>query len=215
MTDPCHGVDESAGSHGSFAHLPYEVNANKTEGIRDLGVIDLGGVREAVLAIPPQGWDRPDDFEANYNKAGAIRQASHIIFRFSDRREAPIRYSELPLWDAWKAKLLPLLEQAVRPYGYRKHFFPRVMLAKLPPGSFIAPHIDGDERGFVPHKVHIPIQSNDKAFFFLEKERHHLAVGRAYEVNNGARHSVVNGGETDRIHLIFEYLDAEAQPLGD
>lgn len=179
--------------------------------MRDLGPVDLSAVRADILSIPDDAWDRPEDFAANYNKGGAIRQASHVTFRFSDRRESPFRYLELPLWDTWADRLLPVMLTAVLPYGYRTHFFPRVMLARLPAGAFIAPHTDGDARGCVPHKIHVPILTNPKAFFFIKEERYHLAEGRAWEVNNGARHSVVNGGKGDRIHLIFEYLDGDAQ----
>ena len=38
---------------------------------------------------------------------------------------------------------------------------------------------------------------------------YHFEKGKAYEVNNRALHSAKNGGDTIRIHLIFEYLDAE------
>lgn len=202
---------EAAAVGRTFAHLAAERNDHKTEGIRTLGAVDLGTTGQAIRALPEDAWDRPDDYRANYNKRGAIKLASHIIFRFSDRRSTPFRYFDMPIWDEWQDRLLPLMHAAVRPLGYERHFFPRVMLARLPAGTFIPPHIDGDALGHVPHKVHIPIQTNDKAFFFLEDERHHLAVGQSYEVNNGVRHSVANGGETDRIHLIFEYLDADAQ----
>ena len=195
----------------TLAYLKEEVNRHKAEGIRRLGPVDLEPVRDAVLSVPPEQWDTPEDFAANYNKRGVIRRASHIVFRFSDRRTNPYRYYELPAWSEWEDRMMPLMKAAVRPLGYRKHFFPRIMLARLGPSSFIAPHIDGGARGFVPHKIHIPIATNPRAFFFLEEERHHLAEGYAYEVNNGVRHSVVNGGQSDRIHLIFEYLDAEAQ----
>ncbi len=196
-----------------FATLPEEICVGKTASIRDLGQVDMAGLREPVLQLPLDHWDRPEDFGANYNKGGAIQQGSHIIFRFSDRRGTPYRYTELPIWKEWAARLLPVMEEAVRPFGYEAHFFPRVMLAKLPPRAFIPPHIDGDSRGFVPHKIHVPILTNPKAIFFCGNEKHNFEVGRAYEVNNGVRHSVVNGGDTDRIHLLFEYLDWNAQPF--
>lgn len=206
------GSSDTAGrDRREIARLRTEVNRHKTSDIRDLGSVDVESLRRDVLALPEEEWDRPEDFQANYNKGGALKQAAHVIFRFSDRRGSLIRYFELPRWSRWKDRLLPVMEEAVRPLGYDRHLFPRVMLAKLPPGSFIAPHVDGDRRGHVPHKIHVPLETNPQAVFFLGGERHHFEVGRAYEVDNGARHSVVNGGDTDRVHLIFEYLDAEAQ----
>lgn len=195
------------------AHLPYEVNPNKTTTVRALGPVDVTGIKEAILQLPESAWDKAEDYEANYNKGGAIRQAAHVIFKFCDRRQTPFRYVDLPAWQEWEARLMPLMLQAVAPYGYKRGLFPRVMFADLPAGGFIPPHVDGDPSMAVPHKIHIPITTNERTYFFQEDERVHMPVGFAFEVNNAARHSVVNGGDTDRIHLVFEYLDADVQPF--
>ena len=198
----------------TFSSLPEEINPNKTAIVRALGPVDLSVLRPHVLAMPESAWDKADDFEANYNKTGAIRSASHCIFRFCDRRQSPYRYVDLEAWQTWTPLLLPVMQAAVRPYGYARGFFPRIMLARLPGGSFIPPHVDGEPRVSVPHKIHVPITTNPQVYFFVAGERFHLEEGAAFEVNNAARHSVVNGGESARIHLIFEYLDADLQPSG-
>ena len=138
-------------------------------------------------------------------------QAKHLILRFINRRVEPYQYLESKRWKLWKDKLLPIMTEIISPFGYRKPVFPKVMLANLPSGSFIPPHVDGDERGYVPHKIHLPLRTNEKAFFILDGKQYHFAVGKAYEVNNGLRHAVANQGKTDRIHLIFECLDYDLQ----
>jgi hypothetical protein len=65
--------------------------------------------------------------------------------------------------------------------------------------------------GSMPHKIHIPVENNGDSYFFLEGKKFSLLEGDAHEVNNSLKHSVVNNGETDRIHLIFEYLDFDIQ----
>jgi len=45
--------------------------------------------------------------------------------------------------------------------------------------------------------------------FFIDGTGYHFAEGEAVEVSNMAVHAVENAGDTDRIHLIFEYFDAE------
>lgn len=200
-----------AGGPRTIAFLDEEINPNKTATVRELAPVDVRALTEAVLALPAAEWDKTADFEANYNKQGAIRSAAHIIFRFCDRREIPFRYYDMPAWPDWEPLLMPVLEAAVTPYAYRHGFYPRIMLAKLPGGTFIPPHVDGQPHVSVPHKIHVPLVTNPQTFFFVNDERFHLAEGVAYEVNNAARHSVVNGGDMDRIHLIFEYLDAELQ----
>ena len=140
-----------------------------------------------------------------------IGLTNHIMFTFSVKSEHELRYFKLPAWDHWKATLLPAMEAVTAPYGYARGYYPRVMLARLPAGKFVGPHKDGKDWAVHPHKIHIPIQTNDQSFFFLEKERFHFEVGKGYEVNNGLQHRVVNGGTTDRIHLIFEYMNWEEQ----
>lgn len=202
------------GTERTIAYLHQEVNPNKTNAVRELGPVDLGGVRAAVLAIREGEWDTREDFDANYNKRGALRSTRHIVFRFCDRRVRPSRCYDQPVWDRWASRLLPVMEAAARPFAYARGFFPRVMLARLPGGSFVPPHTDGDLEGSRPHKIHVPILTNSDAYFFVDYGRYHFQEGYAYEVNNSTRHAAVNAGRTDRIHLIFEYLDADQQRFG-
>ena len=199
----------------AIAYLDEEINPLKTTTVRDLGRVDLGLVPADVLATPDRAWDTPDDFAANYTKRGALRAASHIILRFCDRRLRPAPCYDMPAWAQWAPRLLPIMDAAVKPYGYAHGFYPRIMLARLPPGAFVAPHTDGEPSGNRPHKIHVPILTNADTYFFVGDQRYHFEPGYAYEVNNSARHGAVNGGHSARVHLIFEYLDASLQPFTD
>jgi hypothetical protein len=99
--------------------------------------------------------------------------------------------------------------QAVQPIGYKKGYFPRVMFAKMNPGTIIPEHIDGNTKGWIPHKIHIPLITNSDVLFSVHRIEHHFEKGIAYEVDNSGIHGVKNEGNTIRIHFIFEYLDAE------
>ena len=76
-------------------------------------------------------------------------------------------------------------------------------------GGVIHPHVDANPAALWPHKIHVPITTNEKVTFFIGDEGHKLEVGKAYEVNNLGMHAVTNEGESDRIHLIFEYYDLD------
>lgn len=192
-----------------------EVNHHKTESIRDLGEVDTAQIMKMLNDLDSNDWDTEIDFKTNYNKKkdghSALQQVAHITFRFSNKQSNEIEYIELPLWKSWASALFPLLQEATTLYGYKNGFYPKVMLAKIPAKGFIPPHIDGGIRGFAPHKIHIPLQTNPDCFFFIEGEKFHLKQSVAYEVNNGKQHGVVNNGTTERIHLIFEYLDIDIQ----
>jgi len=79
------------------------------------------------------------------------------------------------------------------------------MLAKLPSKSEVKPHVDKSPSAQYPHKIHIPIFTNNEVFFYANGESIHMEVGQVYEVNNNQLHWAINNGNIDRIHLIFEY----------
>ena len=190
-----------------------EINKNKTDSVRPLGKVDISSLKNKIALLKEEDWDTVEDYKANYNKKSnsVLNTTKHIILRFSNKQTTPFSYRSYSKWDDWKSLLLPILNDATNSYGYTRGVYTRVMLAKLPPKSFIAPHTDGNAKGSIPHKIHIPLQTNDAAFFYIEGEKFILKEGEAYEVNNSAKHSVANSGNTDRIHLIFEYLDYNAQ----
>ena len=182
-------------------------NPRKTESIRRLGPVDIAALREAVLGIDEARWDaenadKPNRFEA-------LDRTRHIVFRFVSNFQDWRDYYDRPLWAEWKGLLEPVLAQAVRDYGYTDAAFPRVMLARMAPGGVIKPHRDANPAAKWPHKVHVPLVTNDKVTFFVDGVGYHFPEGEAVEVSNMAVHAVENAGDTDRIHLIFEYYDRQ------
>lgn len=183
------------------------VNPRKTTSTRRLGKVDISEFRQAVDAIPDDVWNSENAAKAN--RFDALGSTRHIIFRFvSDLRDWRRSYSS-PLWETWKSLLEPVLVQATADYGYKRADYPRVMLARMAPGGVITPHRDANPAAKWPHKIHVPIQTNDKVTFFIDRVGHQMPEGEAIEVNNMALHAVANEGDTDRIHLIFEYFDLD------
>lgn len=187
-------------------------NPRKTSSVRRLGPVDIAELRAAVLAIPESVWAGEDEIKPN--KFGALDEATHIVFRFVTNFNDWRRSEDHRLWGRWSPLLNPVLAQATRPYGYERGEFPRVMLARLRPGGMIHPHRDANPAAKWPHKIHVPLQTNEHTTFFVEGVGYRLPVGEAVEVNNLGVHAVKNDGATDRIHLIFEYYDLD-QPAPD
>lgn len=187
-------------------------NPRKTTTVRQLGAVDISALRAAVLAIPEDVWaaenaGKPNRFEA-------LGETRHIVFRFIDNPLDWRGSHDRPAWAGCRALLEPMLAQAVRDYGYARGVFPRVMLARMPPGGVIHPHIDANPAAKWPHKIHAPLTTNPGVVSFFGGEERHFPVGEAVEVDNLGPHWVRNDGDTDRIHLIFEYYDAD-QPDPD
>lgn len=182
-------------------------NPRKTTSIRKLGPVDIARLRAAVLAVPEAVWDAEN--EDKPNRFEALDRTRHIVFRFvSNFRDWRQSYDR-PLWPEWKALIEPVLVEATRDYGYQRGVFPRVMLARMAPGGIIKPHRDANPAAKWPHKIHVPLLTNDKVTFFVDGIGYRFPEGEAVEVSNMAVHAVENAGTTDRIHLIFEYYDPD------
>ena len=102
-----------------------------------------------------------------------------------------------------------MLAAATADYGYRNGAYPRVMLARMAPGGTIHPHRDTNPAAKWPHKIHVPLVTNEQVTFYVDGTGYHFGEGEAVEVNNMGAHAVENRGSSDRIHLIFEYFDLD------
>ena len=187
--------------------MQLTTNPRKATTIRPLGKVDVEALRAAVLAIPESVWDAQN--EAKPNKFEALDRTRHIVFRFVSNYDDWRSSYDLPIWAEWRRLLEPVITQAVKPYGYARGEFPRVMLARMAPGGIIHPHRDANPAARWPHKIHVPLLTNDKVTFVIDKVGYHFPVGDAIEVNNMGVHAVRNAGACDRIHLIFEYFDVD------
>lgn len=189
--------------------VPIEPAANprKTTGVRKLGTADITALRAAVLGIPEPVWAAEN--AAKPNRFEALDATQHIVFRFINDARDWRGSHDRPAWSQWRPLLEPVLAQAVRAYGYARGVFPRVMLARMPPGGVIHPHIDANPAAKWPHKIHVPVSTNAGVVSFFGGGEHHFPTGQAVEVNNLGPHWVRNNGDTDRVHLIFEYYDVD------
>lgn len=182
-------------------------NPRKTDSIRRLGSVDIAQLKAKVLEIPEEQWDAEN--EGKPNRFDALDTTRHIVFRFLPNFLDWKGAYDRPLMDEWREVLEPVLTAATAPYGYRNSDFPRIMLARMAPGGVIQPHRDANPAAKWPHKVHIPLATNEGVTFFIDGVAYKLEEGEAVEVNNMGVHAVENRGTSDRIHLIFEYYDRD------
>lgn len=78
-----------------------------------------------------------------------------------------------------------------------------VRLMKLTPGSEIKEHRDYDlDEGEV--RIHIPVFTNEKVSFFVNKKKVQMKEGECWYLRLSDPHSVINAGESDRIHLVLD-----------
>jgi Aspartyl/Asparaginyl beta-hydroxylase len=184
-------------------------NPRKTTSIRRLGRVDIAALKAAIMDLSEDVWnlenrDKPNRFEA-------LDATRHIVFRFVENFSDWRSHYGRPLWDEWRGLLESIMTAATADYGYTNGEFPRVMLARMPAGGSIQPHRDANPAARWPHKIHVPIQTNDGVIFFVDGVEYRMEEGEAVELNNMGIHAVENRGDCDRIHLIFEYFDADQE----
>ncbi len=92
-----------------------------------------------------------------------------------------------------------------------------VRLMRLTPGSAILEHCDdGLDLGGGRVRIHVPILTNPRVEFELNRERVFMAPGEAWYLKLSDPHRVANRGETDRVHLVLDTVvnDWMAEMLG-
>lgn len=84
------------------------------------------------------------------------------------------------------------------------------MLSVVMPGDIIGLHIDQMGPDWRV-RVHVPLLTNSQSFTLVVDKRdyarpwrYHLETGTSYLINPLQRHSVLNLGETPRIHWMFD-----------
>ena len=172
--------------------------------LRELGPIDIGPLRDAILAQEDVAWNedkyRQEEFEVHH-------ATQSIVVLFVDLDRWPdIVVKQEPGWPRLADTALPLMNHIV------ENFYPpggtviRAMAAKLLAGNVITPHVDKHPSFHVGHRIHIPITTNPRVRFMIDGRPYQFKVGEAYEINNQLSHSVMNKSDEDRIKFIFDYV---------
>ena len=82
----------------------------------------------------------------------------------------------------------------------------RAILVNLPSKCKIKPHQDYGKSLKETLRYHLPIVTNKDVIFTVGGESKNLKEGLLWEIKNTEKiHSVINNGQTDRIHLIIDW----------
>jgi hypothetical protein len=174
---------------------------------RELGDVSREGISSVTekIAHSSQLWRANDhkfsaDFPGNH----------HIVFKFPyGYAHSHLQASYTDLWCDWQSLLAPIIQTAVRYYGFAQFETCKVMLSRLIPGAHIPRHVDTNPSSAIPHKIHVPLITNPDVVFFVEDVQYTLSVGKAYELNNLLPHSVENRSDSDRVHFIFDVYSTD------
>lgn len=179
---------------------------NYTETFLLHGKIDV----ETILKIVNDNnldWDEFTDRQNKFNTEHVHTKTIPIIFdksfNFNHLKIIPTNHYIL------FENEISRIEEVIRTNTNEEGKIMRALLVKLTSGKSIRPHID--TVGFslvICRRIHIPIQTNDNCFFSVGNDRRNLKIGEMWEINNDKQeHSVENLGDTDRIHLIIDWVE--------
>jgi len=87
----------------------------------------------------------------------------------------------------------------------------RCLLARLPAGSTIMPHVDRAAYFEKTIRIHVPVESHERAFMLCDAQHYVMRPGEAWALNNSAVHGVWNDHATQaRTHMICDFLSSPA-----
>lgn len=171
--------------------------------IKDLGSVEISGLKRAVLDQEAAAWT-----ERTYRqeKFDVHSDTQSILLVFCEDDWPSLTVCKEPGWDRLSVAALPVIHDIIA-----RHYTPggtiiRAMAARLRPGGRIRPHRDSLASFHHGHRIHLPLATNADVRFTIEGRPYPMEVGHAYEINNQKAHSVMNNGDTDRIHFIFDYV---------
>ena len=174
--------------------------------LRELGVVDLAPLSNAVLAMDETAWQ-----EQQYRqKAYSVHEHTESLVLVFCQGWPELQITKEPGWEPLHEVAVPLMHQIIDEHYPAGGTIIRAMAAKLKAGGIISPHRDTHQSFVNSHRIHIPITTNKGVRFMINGRPNQFEVGYAYEINNQQNHSVMNRGKEDRITYIFDYL-----PPGD
>jgi hypothetical protein len=176
-------IDKSA-LVGGCLRLPLQVDARR--------------LAAEVAALPGSVWGTTG------GRVG-VHQAAEALFL---RGYAPAQ-GALPIEDREPLALLPYAREIIQ------ELIPaapqRCLIARLPGGASIAPHIDRAPYFSKTLRLHFPIQSHDLAWMMAGPLSYLMRPGEVWALNNSALHAVWNADpQRSRTHMICDFLSTPA-----
>lgn len=156
--------------------------------------IDAQGLAAEVAALPASVWG------TTAGRVGVHRQAEAVFLR----GYAPAQ-GALPIEDRETLALLPyareIIEQLIPAPAQR------CLLARLPGGVSIDPHIDRAPYFAKTLRLHFPVQTHDLAWMMAGSDCYLMKPGEVWVLNNSAPHAVWNADTARaRTHMICDFL---------
>lgn len=159
---------------------------------------DAARLRAEVAAMPPALWGTRGGRVGVHNAAQAVFLRGH----------APAE-GNLPIADREALEHVPCVRELIATLIPAPPL--RCLLAMLPAGAVIAPHIDQADYFSKTIRIHVPVTTHAQAWMYCAGLCYCMAPGEIWALNNSATHAVWNASaELPRTHLICDFLPTPA-----
>lgn len=173
-------VLDKAALIGSCLRLPVRVDAERL-------------LRE-VSELPADLWG------TTAGRVGVHRVADAVFLR----GHAPAE-GDLPVEDRPPLARLPYVRHLIEEVLGDQPL--RCLLARLPAGASIAPHVDRAPYFWKTLRLHVPVETHERAWMFCDGQSFLMKPGEAWALNNCTLHAVWNADATrPRTHLICDFV---------
>jgi hypothetical protein len=156
--------------------------------------VDAARLRREVAALPASLWGTPA------GRVG-VHLAAEALFL---RGYAPAE-GDKPIEDRASLAALPYVRAIIEDLIPAPPL--RCLLARLPPGATIAPHIDRAPYFAKTIRIHVPVETHELAYMLCAGECYVMRASEVWALNNCASHAVWNAhAQLARTHLICDFL---------
>lgn len=169
---------------GGCMRLPLTVDAERL----------LSDVRKLPVAV----WGSPG------GRVGVHSAADAVFLRGFAPAEGDKPVEDRPILD-----LLPYARRIIEETIAAPR--QRCLLARLPPVTVIAPHVDRPPYFSKTLRIHVPVETNPEVYMVAAGRCYRMQPGEVWVLNNSALHAVWNAHPSlSRTHLICDFLPSPA-----
>lgn len=160
--------------------------------------VDAARLHAEFEKLPPSVWG------SRGGRVG-VHSAAEALFL---RGYAPAEGNK-PIEDRPSLELLPYVREVIEEQIDAPPL--RCLLARLPAGAAIPPHVDRAPYFSKSLRIHIPVETHDQSWMLCAGQVYLMQVGEVWVLNNSTTHGVWNEHvRLSRTHLICDFLPSPA-----
>jgi hypothetical protein len=175
--------------------------------IQDLGSFNIDAIKQEVSTYSDEWF-----LNTSRQEKGTTHMNTFMFRLFeTDYEWIPGTPIQTDYINTFKTKLAQ--NQAQKIFDFLEKYYSgkviRCEIIKLKANSEVYKHTDGGALLHYSRRVHIPLITHEHVTFTVMDNTIHMKEGIGYEINNQLPHSVLNGSDIDRIHMIVDILPDE------